>query len=444
MTETELHRHLGETVDKFEPAPDLLDRVRAGGTRRLRRRRLTAVGATALSVLLAGSLAVAGPRILAGDDPGVASVNAADPYGNLLKGKTQGDLSRDKQYLEEVTTIWQNSHTTSGNNLRGIFDDLRGKPKVAWAGNTPGGRAAVVVQQAYLHAGKNFPDDLGLRTLVGFIGAGTDGKQQLIADDYAPPGAGRAAGFLTGAGTAQAMVVLDQGKPVGYSTQREYLADGSSRRVFTPLTFGHGVGIVRVPAGVTAESVALTLLPATGTTDLRVLQRQTAANQPRESRLWLVLPPSNLWPMTDHVKGLDHTALGAFVKHVERKSDPYATRSSYSLWVGYGRTANGSGILLGEQVLQPDQTRVYAVLTSPTRSARIIPGGIPDKNSVLPVAIKLPDGQGWAVAQKGAQLSYRTAGTLSKPRPNALLVPAGASAEVRVVLNGKTVTVPLR
>lgn len=53
-----------------------------------------------------------------------------------------------------------------------MFDDLRGDPHVYWAGNTPAGQAAVVVQQAYLHPHEQLPPGAAdtLRTLVGLVG----------------------------------------------------------------------------------------------------------------------------------------------------------------------------------------------------------------------------------------------------------------------------------
>jgi hypothetical protein len=73
-----------------------------------------------------------------------------------------------------------------------------------------------------------------------------------------------------------------------------------------------------------------------------------------------------------------------------------------------------------------------------------VPGGVPLQESPLPVSIKLPDGQGWAVAQKDADLSYRIdGGTWSTPRKNALLVPAGRNAEVEVATSNGETTVQL-
>ena len=61
------------------------------------------------------------------------------------------------------------------------------------------------------------------------------------------------------------------------------------------------------------------------------------------------------------------------------------------------------------------------------------------------MSIKLPGGQGWALARRDARLSYRSdGGAWSAARSSALLVPAGANAEVRVEIDGKTEVVALR
>jgi hypothetical protein len=74
----------------------------------------------------------------------------------------------------------------------------------------------------------------------------------------------------------------------------------------------------------------------------------------------------------------------------------------------------------------------------------VVPGGIPDKTASLPVSIRLPNGQGWAVANKGAQLSYRfDGGNWTQPRANAVLVPDGTNAEVKVSIGGAAKTVQL-
>ena len=71
-------------------------------------------------------------------------------------------------------------------------------------------------------------------------------------------------------------------------------------------------------------------------------------------------------------------------------TDKNTYSSRISLWIGYGVTADGTAVYLGEQQLDADPTRVYAVLKPKSGKTTIVPGGIPDRNAVLPVSIKLP------------------------------------------------------
>ncbi|HET6291766.1 MAG TPA: hypothetical protein VFG33_00280 [Kribbella sp.] len=448
MTHTELKQRLSMSVDDIDAPSDLAQRARQAGSRRLRRRRLTSLTAAALVVIAVGGGAVARDSLLdriRPDDVGMSA--AGDPYGFLMKGSTRGDLADDKAYLNQVVQAWQRSHATSQNQDRGIFDNLRGEPKVAWAGTTPAGRAAVVVQQSYLRHHDNIQlDHEGIYTLAGFVGEGADGTATLVADSYPAPGVGMATGFVTGASGRKALVVLDTGQEVGWSHQRIYADDGSSRHDYTPLKFEDGVSVVELPAGVDLDALRLSPLPAENRGWLHILgvPFQQGSQSGGDKRLW---PESGwlLWAMTSGAEDLRKSALDSLDNVLEEARDPAAYLIGSSMWAGYGRTPDGSRLLLGEHILDSDPTRVYAVLTSKAGSTTIIPGGVPDKNAALPVSIKLPDGQGWAVAQKDAQLSYRfEGGAWTSPRANASLVPAGQDVEVKVVLRGVEKIVQLR
>ncbi|WP_433012105.1 hypothetical protein [Kribbella sp. CA-294648] len=449
MTDTELKDRLGATVDGIEAPADLVHRVRTGGARRLRRRRFVSLAATTLSLAVLGGAGIVGPELLGrSDQVQPAKSVVTDPYGFLLKGSTRGDLAKDSAYLREVVQIWNKSHATSENADRGIFNDLRGQAKVAWAGNTPGGKAAIVVQQAYLHPHDNIQlDGEGIQTLVGYVGQDAAGKQTLIADSYPAPGSGLDLAFVTG-GKTKALVVMDPtGGEFGFSPERIYTAGGSTRK-YEPLKFKDGVSVVGLPADVNLDSLRVSALPAT-TPERRAFEIRDNRPVPTaipDYRLWKQPEPVYAtWPMTAGADDLAKTANDDLMEALDSVTDPHVNGTSMSLWIGYGVTANGSRLLLGEQALDEDPTRVYAVLRSPDGKQTVVQGGVPDAKAPLPVSIKLPDGQGWAVAQMKADLSYRYGdGAWSASRKNAVLVPAGQDAEVRVTLNAKTETVSLR
>ena len=444
MIETDLKDRLTASVADIDAPAELLDRARAGGSRRLRRRRFTSVAAGALAVALVGGLAVTGQAILADTQPEVAAAPvAADPYGFLLKRPTRGDLAGDQAYLDQVVDAWQGSHGKSENNGRGIFDDLRGTPEVAWAASTPAGRAAIVVQQAFLHNHEDIQlDREGLYTLIGFVGPGTDGKPKVVADSYPAPGVGLATGFVLGDGQ-KALVVLDTGQQAGWSKERIYTPDGHSGRQYTPLKFTDGASVVSLPEGVNVDGLRIRALPVTGPSGLNILGiPNQGAESVGDNRLWSD-SGSMLWAMTPGAEGLAKTAEDTLRNTLDAARDPAAYSIGFSLWTGYGKTANGSELFLGELVLDRDLTRVYTVLKKNGQTT-IVPGGVPLQESPLPVSIKLPDGQGWAVAQKDANLSYRVdGGPWSAPRKNALLVPAGRNAEVKVATSNGETTVQL-
>ncbi|WP_329004296.1 hypothetical protein OHA18_12960 [Kribbella sp. NBC_00709] len=454
MTETELKQRLSADVDGVEAPPDLLDRARAGGARRLRRRRFLAAGAIALTSVAVGGVAVTAPGILDHrSEPPIASrPGEGNPYAFLMSGPTRGDLAGDTAYLKQVLAAWRSSHGKSINHDRGIFNHMQGDAQVAWAGNTPGGRAAIVVENSDL---RNHSDvqlyHEGVAALVGYVGDDKDGKPVIIGDDYPVPGSSQQTGFVVEKNGTQALVALQMpGKQIGLSMGRTYAKDGSVKRTFTPLTFRDKVSVVQLPTGQNLADLRLNRMPGTAFSYLSIVNADINASPPEtagDQRLWgdFAQDADLLWPMSDGADRLRKTANDVFNDTIQKAGDPNANGTAFSIWTGYGVTANGTAVYLGEQALDSDPTHVYAVLKPKTGKPRIVLGGVPDAAAALPVAIELPDGQGWAVAHKDAQLSYRyDGGAWSPARSNALLVPAGTHAEVQVEAGGTTDVVPLQ
>jgi hypothetical protein len=438
MTDTELKHRLSAEVDGIEAPSDLLDRARSGGARRLRRRRFIAITATAATVVVAGGVAVSSQTILdhLGDSPVAGTPAANDPYAYLMNGKTSGDLAGDQAYLTEVLRTWRTSHRKSVNFSRGIFDHMQGNAKVAWAGNTPGGRAAIVVEWSDLRKHKDVQlDHVGVATLIGFIGEDKNGKPTVIGDGYPVPGASLPAGFVVEKAGVKALVAIDmRARKVGWSAGHTYEADGTVHRKYTALTFKDHVSVVKLPADQRPSALRLSKLPAAaGVSDLTIVNGDlnSAPSTTAGKRLWE--SEVQLWPMSNGADRLRAKAADSFDNAVSAVSDPDIYASAHSMWTGYGVTPNGSAVYIGEQQIDDDPTHVYAVIQPKAGKARIVQGGVPNRDDQLPVQIKLPDNQGWAVANNQRKLSYRiNDGAWSPERSDALLVPAGAKAEVKV------------
>ncbi|MFI5729740.1 hypothetical protein ACIA49_06415 [Kribbella sp. NPDC051587] len=448
MTEADLKDRLSADVRDIEATPELLGRVRAGGARRLRRRRLTQLAVSSVAVAALGATAITG-RAFFDQVPDVpaASRITTDQYQFLMGGDTRGNLADDKAYLRQVAAAWKKAQATTYNKQRGVYDHLVGEPRVYWAGDTPGGRAAVIAQYSDLRNHANVQLNYeGIQTVAGFVVDDKNGHPTVVADVY-PDGGQLTTGLVATKGANRTLVVLDTGKKTGWSPERIYYDDGTSSRKYTPLRFKDGVSLVNLPADVRLPAVEVHTVPPTGLTDQWLANAgANAGGEPTDRvvthRLWEDLNGAS-WPMTDGAEGLAKKAHQTLVQATMRTTDNFYGAADSS-WAGYGVSANGSAVYLGEQQLDRDPTRIYAFLRSTAGKTQLVSGPV-DRQSGLPVHLKLPDGQGWAVARKDGKLSYRTGGgAWSTPRDNALLVPDGSDVQVRVEAAGTTKLVTLR
>lgn len=394
--------------------PTLLHDVRHGGRRRQQRRRVL-LSLTAVIALLATGL-------------GVTTLRAEAPVtrysGPLFDGATHGDLAGDQTYLAAVISAWNHSHDQSGNNSRGIFNDLRGTPHVVWAGTTPGGRAAVVAQDAYLHDHGDIQlDHEGIYQLLGFVGPGADGRPRVVGDTYPDPeGILETAWYVDQSRTV--IAALGDGGTPGISMRWSYGTDGSARRDYTPLKDADGVGIAVVPA---TSTPSVARLPFHDIHDLMLIhgspQRQLSAAD-RMS-----------WTGSTRIGGATAPA-GSVVRVLWRLLA--ARRHGEAIEVRGGSWSiaadvSGHSILVGEIGLDQEQTRIYAVLDENT----VIDGGFANEKATLPVRVPLPGGLGTIVAKYGAALAYRTThGPWVSAGRDAALIPRTAT-QVRVTAPGQ-------
>ena len=260
MTETELKRRLSADVADIEAPPDLLDRARVGGGRRLRRRRLTALAAGSLAVAAVAGAAIGVPALrdradqapVATSTPWVDPVTPApdDPYAFLMKGETRGDLVGTR-FIDEVQATWRRAKVEQHGKFGGIggyfWDSMRGSARIYWAGNTPVSRVAIVLQHYQAPA----PDLKvkyalhGIYTAVTLVSERGEGRPEVEAILFPIPD--RYPFFVVTRGTTSVLVALDMGKPAGWSTM------GGKP---TPLHFKDGAAVVTLPRNVTPGEVA--------------------------------------------------------------------------------------------------------------------------------------------------------------------------------------------
>jgi hypothetical protein len=264
MTETQLKERLSADVEDIEAPSDLLERARAGGARRLRRRRFTALAGTALTVaaVVAGVATV--PVLLDGSAPNRPAATPApitpaadDPYAPLMNGETRGDLAGDTAYLDQVLTEWRRLTRGQALSRPGIaVIEVVGEPKVYWAGHTPAGRVAVVAQHVSIRAQGQIKLALeGVYTLVGFIGEAKPGEPTPFLVGYPDRGTGRIPTYIASKDGANVIVAVDVGLPAGWSSG----ADAKGRHQYTPLRFENGVSVLELPPAV--DPTKVTVLP---------------------------------------------------------------------------------------------------------------------------------------------------------------------------------------
>lgn len=428
------------TADLLPPA-DVAHASRAGGVRRLRRRRTVVVG-VGVAVALSG---LGLSQLVAPGIDRTQTFAGSDPFGPLVEGPTRGDLAGDGDYLEEVIEAWDESHDESQNEGRGIFDDLRGEPWVAWAGTTPAGPAALVAQKAFLHFHSDLQlDGEGVTTLLGFVGPDQRGRPVVVGDSYPAPGVPPTTAWFVD-GSKSVLAGLAENAGLGLSTGWSYLEDGRVESQYAAMADRGGVVVEALGAQVDAGAVRVAVLPGTKYSDVR--QVANPKSEPEGG-----LPDTRLpWFASFEGEQLDVLELDdsgacesvgwdqmrrAWAPVDEAAPIGYVLLSS-SLWFGCGRLEDGRQVLVGERALDADRSRLVVMLRR-GQEQQLIDAGPIDSGAVLPVLAQLPDRLGWVVADKGATLRHRAgAGPWSAPRPDAALLSASAT-QVEVTRPGAT------
>lgn len=277
MTDTQLKEHLNAVVKDVEVAPDLLARARIGGAHRLRRRQFTGIAGASLAVAAVASVLIGVPAVRdhRSDRPPVATTTKTatptgpwvdpiktqpdDHYAVLMQHETGGDLAGDSAYLDQVRMVWGANQRAAmprhPDPLSGdIWAALRGDPRIYWAGNTPAGRIALVVQ----HYKVPHPDPsvkyalTGIYTLVGIVRDDPQGRPQFGGFVFPYDPDSNPVFDVREPGRPSLFVVIGLGKRLGW---------GLTRKQAVPMNFSDGVSVVQVPANI-FEKVEFWELPA--------------------------------------------------------------------------------------------------------------------------------------------------------------------------------------
>lgn len=424
MIDTDIRTALARATGELRTPPDLLDRVRAGGRRRVARRRT--VLAAGLATIAAGSTAGV---LLAGGGDGPAPVASA-----LLDRPTRGDLKGGAGFLRRVRAAWLD-------HLGGIA--VRGAPHIAWAGLAPHGRRIAVVAQRVPERVASPAGQISFG-LTGFVEETAAGLRVLGMEEMLTQAANAPAVILGPRNSV--LMVFDDGRGIRYSPEPAYTAEGKVRRTFAPLDF-------RTHDGVAFE--ATPPQPAT----VRVALRADVPDAQGEAGVGL----ANLSQLiTDAGRGapLDPPRKVVYLGAVDRATvddrpwdlsarlrdsydDPYGYRITppAGTWFIRGSTADRRPFVVQTMTGTDDRIRLFLSLGTPEPVLL----GFPDAAAPLPVRVRLPGGQGVVVAAGSGTMRYRVRnGTWLPVAGDAALLPAAAhEAEVTTGQGGRAVRVPL-
>jgi hypothetical protein len=419
---------------------DAAEQAARGGRRRLRRRwTALAGGALVLALTVTVPSGMIRDRIERATTP--ARTEDGDLYGKLLDRPTQGDLAGDAAYRTKVLNLWDRQ---ARNFSRGLGDDRRGEPHLAWAGTTPAGPAAVVVQLAYLHEHEqlNIYSANRFSTLIGYYGVAGDGRPELVDYDFWDTDHGSTVGV--GAWFVDpehaVLAVRDVGFPVGWGAQWDYRADGERELLLKELTFRDGAAVVALPSGVDRTRVMVSRMPFRPYRNdnwVQIAGQQFPEEKGRELD-WPNLQLAGTGPIRVADPGQVFRAV------LESRTFGVRTGDGGSNWLATGRLDDGRDVLVGDVTLEDDPSHSYAVLVSPDGEETVVHGGAVDPQAPAPIMIRLPDRAGWVIARAETALSWRTgAGSWHDAGTGAALVPAAATEIGVTAPGGSRTAVPL-
>lgn len=429
---------LRSATSTVDAPPGFTEKVHRGARRRQLRRRYR-VSAIALVVLTVGAgLAVSAHRWV----PVVTgSHGAAVPNDDQrLHDSTRGDLAGDHAFVAEVGAVWK-----GGLNL-GPGRSPTGPANVYWAGNTPAGPAAVVLQ----HVSWTAAAGQQARTVVqiGLVATSVaTSTLSVLATRTLGDADGTDESFAFGLDDSVVLTMAESGFTVYSPAPTVNPGTGKVTRYWTDLRYADGVAVFDASAA-QGEGYSVVELPRRPDADHDYLPRP---GQPSPYRPVLVAgsslnDPRLPWPVMVGLNGAPDGAPGTnppswsqvfddalhsggytdpYVPHPPNHSVPgIADRDSESYWQVACALPGGNTVIVGEELVGVTG-RLYAVTVDQRLHVLgVAYGGSIDPTSPLPVRVRLPGGNGWLVAAYGSLISAQT--NLDEAAESAVaLAPAG-------------------
>ncbi|MCP2250205.1 hypothetical protein [Lentzea aerocolonigenes] len=378
------------------------------GARRRHTRRLVAV--TAAVALLAG--VTTGVLVTRSSEP----VTPASSDARFTR-PTSGDLAGDTQFIEQTRAAWANK--TVGWGPYDNVTDFTAQSNVFWAGNTPSGPAALVVQGVMVR------DNAVPQVAVGLVAGGAVVERELVS--------GEQRGLFQFGADSSTYVALSLGKRIYLSQDPVRGQDNRLTRQWRELERGEfGVAVVHAPPQSKPVFVRADSPPAPDVFAVNPVRTKAdlglgKAFTPRTGLGWTgdqckkVTAPRNLHSPAQAQSEMQARAYVDFL----------VSRDSLGSWVACTWTPDGRYALAFEAFGQ-----VYGALyTADGDFSAAIIGGPAVKGTVAPVRLALPDSQGTMVADFGALVG-------PEQRPDFWLAPAGTK-EVTIVRGDSSTVVPL-
>ncbi|SDM99942.1 hypothetical protein [Allokutzneria albata] len=409
-----LERSLRHAVSDVDTPPDFTDRVLVGGRRRRFRRRAGMATAVAVVTVLVGGLAASTPAWLAGPDTTVP----ADPR---MSEPTRGDLAKDSAFLDKVLSTWRaeglvvnNMAPTAGKDCWQFTQPAH----VHWAGTTPAGPAALVLQPIRNTPGTCDRVEPGSSTWLALIGTEpNDGAMHVL---YTTGERSREV-FAFGP-KASTVLATEASGARGVSPKIDVGQDGTMTRRVQPLLFRDGVALHRIEAGayVELDFVVTPELPDSQGRLKRHPLDMSLATQARYTG-W----PHKDWPRLRGALGGIHIPDDDGRRQLLRNAlsqagmtDPFNSPFEVDAdWSVFAALPDGRTVGVTERYAD-SASHLYAVLFPGDKQSQeklhrgekvqqtVVYGGRTDQKAGH-VLIRLPDKQGWILAAAGAVIRYR-------------------------------------